>query len=350
VIRFAPTGISSFLLVHDEKKAKRTRKTKLPTSPAPTVNIQDIIDQVLAKNRVARTTGPPDPDVPRSSGHTTEKSVPDTLGSNPTTNDTIHTSVADTSAAKKPTQETKKSRATQKSKPTRELPCPVCNQSPFHLQYQCPLVTGSPQPLQRRITELKTKQPVPRVLIKELEGFLSRLTSKNTKAGDYSMEPIPAVQSSDLVPETHAKSSSSVEGLMNGIPIKTGIVHNKDDSSSDDDDDYGKMVPNVVPVRDPDDDLDALLTGPKLPAWQKKAVLEASSESAEDDDEREDVELEDDEVGTSKSRDIGRHRQDQSSDEEVVGDDPESSATEPLAEDQLAVQASHSSASGESYV
>ena len=322
--------------------ASQQKKSKRDTSALPACDIQDIINQVLAKNK----TSQPGSSAPEMSQTSLAKPsiLGKTLSKLPETEIPVaavpSSTVTGSSPIMAPSKETRDSRVAKKSK---AAPCPVCAQ-PFHLRYTCPIVLGGPESIQNRIKELKAARPILKPLIGELQILMKKAIAKKTRRRD----PLSMDGTSEGVLETAQEDPLGADDTPS-VPSTT-VVGN--DSDGDTSDEYDRDLPEPLPVTDSDDHLDALLRGPKQPDLHKSVLLEISSEnSAEDEEEREDQELEveDDEGEAKKVHHMTkRYEYDGSSDEdEVVNNGQESLSPTPPFEAQPNSQASYSSAFSE---
>lgn len=292
-----------------KKKPKRIAKGK-SISSGPAVDIQEIINQLLAKNKVPTAEGSQptepgtaEPPVPKA---TSRKQKPKKL----TTSSSVEPLSQKSSQSSKPMSQSNSREHEPQIIPSSPVaasspiarrtaarnttpPCPVCSQTPFHLKYNCPIINAGPISIAKRITELKAQKPVNVLLVQDLEDLLEKATARQDQ-GQTITEPLAIAMGNFTVP-------TSLKAL-----------NDEDDSS---DDDAEPIVSQPVSMQDPDDELDALLLGTKRSVPKERILAEIDSEEGEE--EREELEEEEEEEEAKRFRKAStRYANEASSDEE----------------------------------
>lgn len=186
--------------------------------------------------------------------------------------------------------------------------CVVCGTTPFHLRFQCPVITAGPESIERRLQELKASGAEPALLV-EMQEHLRRQTVKTKKGRAErdsnppteevepavpSLSALPPQTARDLSPEIPLPSSPAIPA---GSEIDEVLVQGHDEGSSsesDSDDEEPAEKPRPPTTATPlpaasqaeamEASLEALLRGPAT-SQSILARFEAESSSEEEDGE-----------------------------------------------------------------
>ncbi|KAJ7178327.1 hypothetical protein C8R43DRAFT_972993 [Mycena crocata] len=204
------------------------------------------------------------------------------------------------------------------------MPCPVCQKSPFHLRYRCPVVLSGSGPIIKRIAELeKDAKTDHSQLIQELHG-LAEKSQKGGKGKDLNVNENSSVLAARAEKGGVSDPSVHVAGHKLMAPSLAGSKGEGGNSSSDDSDSAASTVRKMVPPRPVDSygdaELDAIIRGPSSARLTVDDILFEE----EQDDGAESVVLENDDDEDIKSRRRSRNLEvAASSGEEDEGDEDE---------------------------
>ncbi|OBZ68222.1 hypothetical protein A0H81_11813 [Grifola frondosa] len=233
--------------------------------------------------------------------------------------------------------------------------CPVCQTSPFHLRFQCPVVLAGADSIRHRIKELKGPEHDVE-LVHELEDLLKKAMWKTeleaqrssprtdpeitstapprlNDALPLSTPPLPPASApADLPPSslTRALRRHSIPPLIPaGSEISEVVVESKDEGSSNDSsssDEESDIEDNGLATLDhakaelAGTDLEALLRGPVKPRTSILSQIPSQSSSEEEDEEDVESDEDEDDKDDTAFRRISRKftRAGSSSDEEMA--------------------------------
>ena len=185
-----------------------------------------------------------------------------------------------------------------------EQPCPICQEGPFHLRYNCPTIKAGPEALEKRIKELRegaARGKGPAMQWQNLPEELD-IILKQMKARIGLSRPAVSIKSSTTMrlPNGSTISEVTVENEDEGSSNETS----NDDDNEDEDDEEAQpsrqdWSSSPYKISEPTDlenlDIEALIRGP---ASQSKSVLDdipSRSDSENKDDEEDAEEVEEDE-------------------------------------------------------
>ncbi|KAJ7901974.1 hypothetical protein B0H14DRAFT_3422628 [Mycena olivaceomarginata] len=201
--------------------------------------------------------------------------------------------------------------------------CPVCETSPFHLRYRCPVVLAGPGPIRQRIAELQQDDATDNSkLIQELRGLAAK--SQKNKADDppnFNAHPPPRV-------DAREGGAPSVTVPERKPAATFGIRPDADDSDSSSDDSKSgpsrrkKAAPRPVGLS-ADDELDTIIRGPVSSRLTVDDIL--LDEEDENEETAESVVLENDDEDDIKFRRRSRQIEAAASSGEEDDDDDEES-------------------------
>ncbi|KAJ6625493.1 hypothetical protein B0H10DRAFT_1942415 [Mycena sp. CBHHK59/15] len=220
-------------------------------------------------------------------------------------------------AAKKVASGSKGSNST--SAAGKSLPCPVCQTSPPHVRYRCPIIVAGLVAIENRIAELQQDETADHSqLIKELRVIAQK---REAKAGKFSQGV--HTQPSQLHGPLPTQEKVSHKSTQSASPTPRAASNNDDSSSnSGDDSDHQlpvarKMIPLVPVTSYTDAELENIIRGPV------QSRLTVDDIFFEEEDERaESVVLENDEEDDIRFRRLSRQiRAPASSDEDEEEED-----------------------------
>ncbi|KAF7983298.1 hypothetical protein HWV62_22965 [Athelia sp. TMB] len=267
-----------------------------------------------------------------------------------------------------PTPDRGSSPAAKQLRATKNMPCPICLKTPFHLRYKCPILIAGPPAIEKLLEELKSdKTQSQPALVEELEGILkvkkirgglakSAASSPPPQAAPEALTPVKAKseisrpQNMPTVPKGSRVSEVTVEngdegssnegsdsgGASSSTPSSDDDDEDDEDEDSEDEDDPAdkvdrSQIPSAFPgVTSLDDlDLDALIRGP---ASQSKSVLDdiPSRTNSEEEEEEvvDDIDADEEDEDDQRLRKLAREAKDISSDE-VEGEDVDAPVPDP---------------------
>lgn len=225
-----------------------------------------------------------------------------------------------------------------------QVTCPVCQSSPFHLRYRCPVVTAGPDAITKRIAELREDDTDRSAIIEELEVMVAKSRDKAKLAMDKNnvnshSTPRPSAAAeadqqiisyaSDVVPDTGAAQPQVLGNNSHSSDVPKGSKQQEGSSSSDDSDSDSSNEPNqifanVFNASTHDGiDLTAVLHGPSKSRLSIDQILSGieSDEESDSDKEEEEVLLDEDEDDAKFRRQSRKVDDAGSSDEDGVDDE-----------------------------
>ncbi|KAF7361775.1 Carbamoyl-phosphate synthase [Mycena venus] len=214
--------------------------------------------------------------------------------------------------------------------PTTLTLCPVCETSPFHLRYRCPVVLAGPGRIRKRIAELQQDDETDHSkLIQELRT-LAEKSQKTNKVKD--LQNVNA-HSSQLRADATEGAVSDLSGTVPGHKLAAASVSHRDEDDSDGSSDSGstplsrkKVAPQPADFS-VDAELEAIIRGP-VPS---RLTVDDILTDEEEDEATESVVLENDDDDINFRRRSRQFDAVASSGEED-DDDEESISADPVAE------------------
>lgn len=238
--------------------------------------------------------------------------------------------------------------------------CPLCLKTPFHLRYQCPIVTSGTEFIQDKIDELR-RDGGNNALVRDLQTLLDRAEQKTSRASSFARSegdrstpapsageaPSPRAMSpevpflgnlpagstiSEVIVEAKDDGSSSEspsDAESNADDDEDGSEEDKDDESDGDDDEVqgalSSLTPGfpIAPVLG-EVDLESLIRGPVASRSVLDLILSDTSSEPDEDEDDEKLASEEEEKEDKRYRRVAKRfeRDAPSSDEEPEPEEP----------------------------
>ncbi|KAJ7780521.1 hypothetical protein DFH07DRAFT_792538 [Mycena maculata] len=173
------------------------------------------------------------------------------------------------------------SRGSKRTSAIDSTPCPVCKNTPFHLQYRCPVVVAGSSSIKKRIAELQQDGTTDHSqLIQRLRNLAEKSTKSSNPQNVNAHSPVLRAR------EKKGGISNPSDRLVGPKVGASGAGPSDDrsDSSSDDSDSPSSAPRKLVPPRPVesyvDAELDAIIRGPMSSRLTARDIL---SEDEEED-------------------------------------------------------------------
>ena len=254
------------MTAEDKEIAKNIFSKVLAKYSSPAVDKGNPQVDTISKEPLSKQCGQDGVPVPRSS---VEK-VPNIVHSLPTAASEPSTGGSETSVARAlmgnevshslPGSTTRSSRpsatgARRKSTRLENLPCPVCQMTPFHLRYRCPVIIAGPDSIRKRLEELESQDAERyKDLIGELERMIVSRSNASGRTRTSNVNPDSA--SSSITGHSEQQTRSDASDHSADHPPQTKILTHgsitderrsrEDESPSDDS--YEESEVTILPI------------------------------------------------------------------------------------------------------